>query len=75
MPKGKTLGWGGYGAADTDSTLIALEAAEWLVAMDDDLEHFDRQKFLAWLKSSPQHVREFLLLTAIAHQVKSLNAR
>ena len=43
--------------------------------MDDDVENFDRDEFLAWLKSSPQHVRQFLALAAISHEVKLLKAR
>ncbi len=43
---------------------IAEEAAEWLIELDDpDPEALAR--FAAWLKASPRHVEEFLLVSAV----------
>lgn len=48
---------------DTEKSLIAERAAEWL----EQLEHAgpdERKQFLKWLKESPQHVWEILLATS-----------
>ena len=50
-----------------DATLaeIRKEAAAWLVEMDSEPERWNRQGFVAWLKSSPRHMEEFLEQTAL----------
>lgn len=50
---------------------VVKEAAEWLVAMEDEAEPFDRQECVAWLKASPQHVRQFLFASAISHELET----
>ena len=45
---------------------VSEQAAEWLVALDDGaLDAVARREFLAWLKQSPDHIREFLQLSAL----------
>ena len=45
---------------------VSEQAAEWLVALDDGgIDAAARREFLAWLKQSPDHIREFLQLTAL----------
>ena len=45
---------------------VSEQAAEWLVALDDGgLDAAAKREFLAWLKQSPDHIREFLQLTAL----------
>jgi transmembrane sensor len=48
---------------------VVKEATEWLGAMKDEAEHFDRQEWVAWLKASPQHVRQFLFASAISQEL------
>lgn len=45
-------------------TEIRKEAAAWLIEMDVGSD-WDRQGFVAWLKSSPRHMEEFLHQTAL----------
>ena len=45
-------------------TEIRKEAAAWLIEMDVDSD-WDRPRFVAWLKSSPRHMEEFLHQTAL----------
>lgn len=45
-------------------TEIRKEAAAWLIEMDVGSD-WDRQRFVAWLKSSPRHMEEFLHQTAL----------
>lgn len=41
-----------------------LRAAEWLLRVEDGpLTEADKAEFLAWLKASPVHVREYLGVT------------
>lgn len=51
----------------TQRTLpVSEQAAEWLVALDaGGLDAAAKREFLAWLKQSPDHIREFLQLTAL----------
>lgn len=51
----------------TQRTLpVSEQAAEWLVALDDGgLDAAAKREFLAWLKQSPDHIREFLQLSAL----------
>ena len=45
---------------------VSEQAAEWLVAIDDEgLDATAKREFLAWLKQSPDHIREFLQLSAL----------
>lgn len=45
---------------------VSEQAAEWLVAIDDvGLDAAAKREFLAWLKQSPDHIREFLQLSAL----------
>lgn len=45
---------------------VSEQAAEWLVALDDGgLDTAAKRAFLAWLKQSPSHIREFLQLSAL----------
>jgi transmembrane sensor len=46
--------------------LIGEQAAEWFVANRAGLSAGEREEFLAWLTSSPAHVKEYLGLAAIA---------
>lgn len=44
--------------------LLAAEAADWVIALEDaDLR--TREAFVAWLRTSPEHIREFLAVSAI----------
>lgn len=51
----------------TQRTLpVSEQAADWLVALDDGgLDAAAKREFLAWLKQSPDHIREFLQLSAL----------
>lgn len=45
---------------------VSEQAAEWLVALDDGgLDAAARVEFLGWLRQSPDHIREFLQLSAL----------
>ena len=45
---------------------VSEQAAEWLVALDEGgLDAAAKRDFLAWLKQSPDHIREFLQLSAL----------
>ena len=50
---------------DLSESLITQRAAEWFIAhRGGDLSTSERESFVAWLKASPAHMREYL---AIAH--------
>jgi transmembrane sensor len=50
---------------------IAEQAADWLVASDDDsLDARDAAALTAWLKGSPVHVEEFLGVSVIARDLR-----
>ncbi len=50
---------------------IAEQAADWLVASDDDsLDARDSAALTAWLKGSPVHVEEFLGVSVIARDLR-----
>jgi transmembrane sensor len=51
--------------------LITEEAADWFVANRADQTAKQRQKFAAWLKTSPVHVEEYLALSAIASDLRT----
>ena len=44
--------------------LFAAEAADWVIALRD-ADHQTRRAFAAWLRTSPEHIREFLAVSAI----------
>jgi transmembrane sensor len=44
---------------------IAAEAAEWLIRLEEDSSPGCRQEFASWLKHSPSHMDEFLLVTSV----------
>lgn len=52
---------------------IRKEAALWLIEMDLQPERWDRGKFVAWLKSSPRHMEEFLEQTALWHALHDIH--
>lgn len=51
---------------------IAQEAGAWLFRLKDDRSAECRAEFDAWLQKSPQHVTEFLLITATDVELGSL---
>jgi transmembrane sensor len=62
------------GSARRDTLTLALEAAEWL----DALESGDARRnaaFVAWLQASPRHLEEFLLLTASEEACVDIDAQ
>ncbi len=47
--------------------LIAQRAAEWFVAnRSDELSAEERTEFVAWLKASPMHMREYLAIAGVS---------
>lgn len=48
---------------------IREQAAQWLLRLDEDFGPRQRALFAAWLKQSPRHAEEFLLLTALWRQL------
>ncbi len=46
------------------ATEIRKEAAAWLVEIDDAPDELERREFVRWLRASPRHLEEFLLLAA-----------
>ncbi|HWK74442.1 MAG TPA: FecR domain-containing protein [Povalibacter sp.] len=44
---------------------IRKEASAWLIEMDVDPKRWNRKRFTAWLKLSPQHMEEFLAQSAL----------
>ena len=67
-------------------TLIAVEATEWIIRLaegeinsattdtNEDAINPNHKKLLDWLQSSPQHVEEFLLATALWQELNALNS-
>ena len=54
--------------------LLAAEAADWVIA----LPHADRETrkaFAAWLRTSPEHIREFLTVSAIWGALPELSSQ
>ncbi len=54
---------------------IAEDAADWLLKLQTDSGDECRQEFIAWLKHSPQHVEEFLLMSAAMQGVRASGKR
>jgi transmembrane sensor len=49
---------------------VSEQAAEWYVELDEPPHDDDvRQRFLAWLKQSPQHIQEFLAIAELERAV------
>lgn len=49
---------------------IRAEASEWVLRLDEErLDAHARRRLLAWLKTSPQHIEEFLFATAAWRQL------
>lgn len=47
----------------SEDTKLAGEAADWLIALDEDAGAATRAAFFAWIQQSARHVREFLFVT------------
>lgn len=57
------------------SQAIQAEAAEWALRLDEaPLDAAAHRKLLAWLKTSPQHIDEFLLASAVWHELDGIDA-
>ena len=54
--------------------IIAQEAADWLVALAD-ADAQTRKAFAAWLRLSPEHVKEFLCVSAIWGMLPELSSQ
>jgi ferric-dicitrate binding protein FerR (iron transport regulator) len=53
--------------------VAALDAADWFVRFScDGMSRHDRTRYLAWLKQSPLHVAETLLLMRINELLRSI---
>jgi len=50
-------------------TLIAQQSAEWFVANRAGLSDTERDAFVGWLKTSPVHVQEYLLVASVARDL------
>ncbi|MBL8267558.1 FecR family protein [Steroidobacter sp.] len=53
-------------------TGISKEAARWIGRLEHATEK-DRAAFIAWLRASPQHAKEFLLLSALEKEIGDLD--
>lgn len=53
---------------------ITTEAARWIGRLDHATAQ-DRGEFVAWLRASPQHAKEFLLLSAQERELDHLDLR
>jgi transmembrane sensor len=58
---------------DAKELQTATEAAEWLLRLDEDSSASCRSEFAAWLRHSPQHMEEFLLLSATARNLQGID--
>lgn len=57
---------------DLTQSLIAQRAAEWFIAhRGGELSSAERAAFVEWLKASPEHVREYLLVAGVSREVAS----
>lgn len=50
----------------------AVEAAEWLVCLREDVSVLAREKFVDWLRESPLHVAEMLRVQKVHHALAEL---
>ena len=62
------------GRSSRRGDIIAQEAADWLVALADADEQ-TRKAFAAWLQLSPEHVKEFLSVSAIWGMLPELSSQ
>jgi transmembrane sensor len=53
---------------------IVAEAADWLVRLEEDSNGGCQQPFRTWVTSSKVHVEEFLLISALQHELRHLNS-
>jgi transmembrane sensor len=54
---------------------IQSEAGEWVLRLDEaPLDATTRRHLLAWLKTSPGHIDEFLLASAVWHELDGIDA-
>jgi transmembrane sensor len=59
-------------AGNSVRTSIAQEASEWFVANRDGTpDAIQRSTFAAWLKTSPQHVEEYLGIALMAQELRA----
>jgi transmembrane sensor len=55
---------------------IAAQALQWFVAQRaGELSEAQREKFIDWLRASPEHVREYLALTGLGEDVRQAARR
>ena len=51
---------------------VMVEAADWFLRIEDGpLSKFEKSEFLAWLRSSPLHVRSYLSAAHVARRLPS----
>ena len=62
------------GKSSRRGDIIAQEAADWLIALADADEQ-TRKAFAAWLRLSPEHVKEFLCVSAIWGMLPELSSQ
>ena len=62
------------GKSSRRGDIIAQEAADWLVALAD-ADKQTRKAFAAWLRLSPEHVKEFLCVSAIWGMLPELSSQ
>ena len=55
-------------------TRLAEEAAEWLIRLAEESCESTKTEFVAWLKRSPRHVEEFLLVSTAQQLVSDRDA-
>lgn len=54
---------------------IQAEAGDWVLRLDEaPLDAATRRQLLAWLKTSPRHIDEFLLASAVWHELDAIDA-
>ncbi len=57
-------------AARHKQVTVREQAAEWFVAFDsNEVDHDDKREFLSWLKQSPEHIKEFLQISALNAEI------
>lgn len=55
---------------------IAVQALEWFVAQRaGELSEAQRERFIDWLRASPEHVREYLALTGLGEDMRHAAGR
>jgi transmembrane sensor len=50
--------------------LVAEEAADWFVANREGLDSTQRTAFATWLRTSPQHIEEYLTIASIGRDLR-----